>query len=287
LPLLLGTPVGQLTAEAQGRAPGRPPVTGVHPVVAYAPLAVPPGPPPPPVPDAPDVDRGFEKKLRWLLIFVLLLALLFTGGNLLLPILAWAEMPSDKALVRVQTGTATVVVDGVSRDLVRGNQIYVGQADQVTVDSRSLVSVTYHGGASSLLCATTKVTMGRLVSTGTPITPRAAFTLDRGLALMDTRSTSPAFTDLDSTVTADAGDATNDGPAWYAVAPWGVQVSDGAVTFGGERLTGDGRPIGCGDGVVVPRPSGTPTPTPSPTDTPTPTLTPTDTPTPTPTPTVG
>jgi putative peptide zinc metalloprotease protein len=289
LPLLLGTPVGQLAAEAQGRAPGRPPVTGVHPVVAYAPLAVPPGPPPPPVPGADDVDGRFERRLRWLLVLVLLLGLLFTAGNVLLPILAWAEMPSDKALVRVDTGTATAVVDGVSRDLGRGDQIYVGETDQVTVDSRSLARVTYHGGASSVLCATTKVTMGRLVSTGTPIAPSAAFTLDRGLALMDTRSTSPAFTDLASTVTADAGAATNDGAAWYAVAPWGVQVSAGQVTFGDQQLTGDGNPIGCGDGIVVQRPSGTPTPTPTPTETPTPTPTPSDTPTPTltPTPTVG
>src|SRR6185369_5382644 len=66
LPLLLGTPVGTLTAQADGRGPGRPPVTGVHPVAAYPPLAVPPGPPPPTVDGR--VDGRFEKKLRWLLV---------------------------------------------------------------------------------------------------------------------------------------------------------------------------------------------------------------------------
>jgi putative peptide zinc metalloprotease protein len=54
-------------------------VSGVHPRHSYAPLAVPPGPPPPDL--DPTADRRFEKKLRWLLVLVLLLALFITGGN--------------------------------------------------------------------------------------------------------------------------------------------------------------------------------------------------------------
>ncbi|MDT5026663.1 MAG: putative peptide zinc metalloprotease protein, partial [Micromonosporaceae bacterium] len=277
LPLLLGTPVGVLTAESSGTAPGRPPVTGVHPIQAYAPLAVPPGPPPSDVDDS--TDGRFEKRLRWLLILVLLLGLLFTGGNFLVSPLAFAEMPSDKAKVRVERGYSTVVVNGVSFDLDLGAEIYVGEADNVKVGTRSRASVTYRGGASSILCAGTDVTMGPLASTGTPVSPSAAVVLNTGLALMDTQSTSPAFTDLDSAVTLPDGVVTNDGPAWFAVAPWGIQVSQGKVSYHGSLVDADGKDIGCGDGTVVQRPSGDPTPTPSAGDTPSPT--PSETPNPT------
>jgi putative peptide zinc metalloprotease protein len=169
LPLLLGVSPDRLTAEAEGRAPGRPPIFGVHPAQGYAPLAVPPGPPPPTVDDT--VDRRFEKRLRWLLILVLLLALLITGSNVFGAITAWAEMPSDKALLQVQTGTATAIVDGKSFPLSAGDDIYVGAADRVKVDIRSRALMTYRGGATSLLCAGTKLEVATLVSTGRPISP--------------------------------------------------------------------------------------------------------------------
>jgi putative peptide zinc metalloprotease protein len=271
LPLLLGTPVGALTAEAEGRAPGRPPTSGVHPKQSYPPLAVPPGPP---VASDGEVDRRFEKKLRWLLILVLLLAFLFTGGNILMAPLAWGEMPSDQALVRVQVGDAVAVVGGVSYDLAVGDEIYVGQADDVKVGIRSRALVTYHGGASSILCAGTEVTMGHMVTAGEPPTPSADVTLRRGIALIDTKSTSPAFENLDSTVDLGSGVAANQGAAWYALAPWGVQVSEGRVTYGGALVPANKRSLGCGDGSVIQRPSVDPTPspepTPSPSDTPTP-----------------
>lgn len=282
LPLLLGTPVGVLAAEARGGVAGRPPVAGVHPVQGYPPLAAPPGPPPPGVDDT--VDGRFEKRMRWLLILVLLLALLFTGGNILLTPQAFAEMPSDKALVRVQVGGATVVVSGISYHLVANDEIYVGASDDVRVDVRSRARITYRGGASSILCAGTDVTMGQLFSVGHPVSPSAELLLHNGLALVDTQSTSPAFADLDATVTLPGGVAANQGPAWFAAAPWGIQVSDGRVTYGAALAVPTGEPIGCGDGTVVERPSGDPTPTPSAADTPTPTPSPSAVLTPTPTP---
>jgi len=139
LPLLLGTPVGALRNQPNGRDPGRPPVTGVHPVASYPPLSVPPGPPPPTADD--HADGRFEKKLRWLLLLVLLLAFVSTGANVAVPALAWAEMPTVKALVRVDTGSATAVVNGVSYALAKGGQIYVGAGDSVQVDVRSLARI--------------------------------------------------------------------------------------------------------------------------------------------------
>ena len=227
-------------------------------------------------------DRRFERRLRWLLILVLLIGLLFTGGNFLLTPLAFAEMPNDNAKVRVERGYATVVVNGVSYDLEPGDEIYVAEADHVKVGIRSRASVTYRGGASSILCAGTDLTVGRLVSVGTPVSPSAHLVLHDGLALMDTQSTSPAFTDLDAAVTLPDGVATNQGQAWFAVAPWGVQVSQGKVVYQAAVYHADGKPIGCGDGTVVERPSTGPTLTPStgvtpsatPSETPTPTLPP-------------
>jgi putative peptide zinc metalloprotease protein len=282
LSLLLGTGGGS-GAEGPG-APGRPPVSGVHPARGYAPLIVPPGPPPPTVDDS--QDRWFEKRLRWLLILFVLIALLFTGGNVLLSPIAFAEMPSDKVLVRVERGDAHVVVNGVAYDLAVGDEIYAGETDEVKSGIRSRVRMIYRGGAASILCAGTYLTVGRLFTIGSPSSPSANLKLHNGLALMDTKSTSPAFTDLESTVTLSGGVAANQGAAWFAVAPWGVQVSEGRVTYGGALEPADGNPIGCGDGTVVERPSGPPSPTPDVTDTPAVTPSPTDA-TPSPTPTVG
>jgi putative peptide zinc metalloprotease protein len=286
LPLLLGTPAGTLTAEAEGRGPGRPPVTGVHPVGGYPPLASPPGPPPIDVDD--EADGRFEKKLRWLLIWVLLFALLFTGANLLMPVLAWAEMPTVKALVRVDTGSATAVVNGKSYQLGEGDQIYVGQDDDVMVTDRSLARVIYRGGAVSVLCGGTQVTMGHLESSHIrQVEPSAALTLNTGQILMDTRSGSSAFADLASTVTAASVLVVNQGPAWYSITPADVEVSAGDVTVDGKTRSGNGESLGC-PGTIVSRPSGdnppAPVPTESPTDSPSPSDSPSDTPSPSPSP---
>src|SRR5262249_10885337 len=164
--------------------------------------------------------------LRWLLILVVLVGFLFTGANAVLPALAWAEMPTVKALVRVDTGSANAVVSGVSYDLAKGDQIYVGAGDIVQVSNRSLARVIYRGGASSVLCGGTAVSVNQLGSTrGRPIESQAAIVLDRGQMLMDTRSPSAAYTDLASVVTAPGVRAVNQGPAWYSITPDNVEVS--------------------------------------------------------------
>ncbi|HEX6869584.1 MAG TPA: M50 family metallopeptidase, partial [Micromonosporaceae bacterium] len=233
LPLLLGASPGRLLAESAGRAPGRPPSFGVHPVQAYAPLAVPPGPPPPADEQA---DHRFERRLRWLLVLVLLLALLMTGGNALLAPLAWAEMPTDKALLRAERGTVSAVVSGRPVELRAGEEVYVGESDVVTVQPRARGRLTYRGGASSVLCQGSETAVGQLVSAGEPVVPSAALTVRAGLVLTDTASPSPAFTALRATVYSDAGAAVNQGPAWFAAAPWGVVVSTGQVRLDGALL---------------------------------------------------
>ena len=218
-------------------------------------------------------DRRFEKKLRWLLILVLLLALLVTGANVLLPVLAWAEMPSDKALLRVQTGSVTVTVRSVQVTLAKGDQMYIGVFDDVRVADRSLARVLYRGGGSSVLCGGTRMALVALDSSHTrPAEPSATMVVTTGQVLMDTRSGSTMFTDLASVVTYNGLRATNRGPAWYSVSADGAQVADGVVVVNGVERTGTGQAIGC-PGATVPRASGAPAPRPVPTDGP-PTLTP-------------
>jgi putative peptide zinc metalloprotease protein len=269
-------------AGGQWNGAGQAPVFGVHPPVAYPPLAVPPGPPPA---NSDETDGRFERKLRWLLILVLLFAALFTGGNVLLPPLAWAEMPTDQALVRVERGDATAVVNGTEVDLGAGDEIYVGESDEVTVGPRSRALMTYRGGSTSVLCAGTELEVDALSSGGEPVAPNARLSLRVGLALVDTASTSPAFADLDLGILTTSGIVASQGPAWFAVSGAGVQVSAGQVTFAGSPVPEVGGALGCPGGETVDRPSGTPTPTPSETPTTTPTPTPTPDPTLTPTPT--
>ncbi len=278
LPLLLGTSPGQLIAEQQGRAPGRPPITGVHPTQAYALLDVPPGPPSPTVDKS--SDGRFEKKLRWLLILVLLLALLFTGGNIAAAANVWTEMPSDKAVVLAEVGTTTVVMNGNTYKLNPNDDMFVGMNDTITVDPRSRARLIYRGGASSLLCAETKLAIGPLHSGGVPVVPTAGFDLLRGLTINDTHTASPAFTDLTLAVDVNAGTVRNQGAALFSVAAWGPQVSTGTVFFKNIKQSAVGGPLGCGDGSLLTPPiaQGSPSTSATPSQTPSPSASPSESP---------
>ncbi|MGE5828306.1 MAG: hypothetical protein ACM30G_08060, partial [Micromonosporaceae bacterium] len=276
--------LGAAGPSTEPMSAGTAPVFGVHPPHAYPPLAVPPGPPQPTGDDS--VDRRFEKRLRWLLLLVLLLGFFLTTANLFIGPLAWGEMPGDHALLRVQRGSASAVVDGRAMALGVEDAVYVSRDDTIAVDPRSRALLTYRGGASSILCAGTAVTVGPLASAGHPIEPTAVLALDQGLVLTDsfTRSAA-AFAPLAARITSAAGDAVNDGPAWFAVAPWGVIVAEGEVSLAGRPQAPTHAPLGCGDGdATVVRPSATssvppatPSPTPAPTVSAGPTATPTTT----------
>ncbi len=265
--LLLGKSATTLAAESDGQAPGGPPISGVHPPHQYPPLAAPPGPPPPGIDD--ETDGRFERKLRWLLLLVLVLALLMTGGNVALAPLAWAEMPTTKAHVHVDSGTADVVVDGVEHELSSGDDIYVGAGDGVTVGPRSRATMTFRGGSVSVLCAGSDVAMGEMHSSGRPVQPVASFAVLDGIVLTDSASGSPAFEPLAARITGAAGLAENRGAAWFGVAPWGIVVADGTVSWNGSVVESGGGGLSCGN-EVVPRPIGTPTPEPTPSESPSP-----------------
>jgi putative peptide zinc metalloprotease protein len=247
LALLLGASASGLQAEAAGRGAGRAPAFGVHPPAAYPPLAVPPGPPRPGTDAGDRLDRRFERRLRWLLVLVLLFGFGLTGANLLPPVV-WAEMPADRALLHVERGGASAVVDGEPVRLPAGADIYLGAGDTVEVAARGSARLTYRGGAESLVCAGTAVTLGRLVTRDEPPVPTAALRVDRGLVVTDTTSASAAFRHLRAVQQSAAGTAVSTGRASFAVAPSGVRVASGELTLDGARVPPTGGRLGCGNG---------------------------------------
>jgi putative peptide zinc metalloprotease protein len=141
--LLVGRPPE--VAAGGGRAPG----FGAHPVVGYPPLASPPARHRPlwtnrrrPVraqavvaaaaPAAVRADRDRRQPH---------------------PGPAWAEMPTDRALLQIDRGRADVVLAGQPVTLNAGGQAYVRTSDAVSIGSRSNARLIFRGGSTTLLCA--------------------------------------------------------------------------------------------------------------------------------------
>jgi putative peptide zinc metalloprotease protein len=286
LPLLLAGPArapGGFGVGVDAAAdPGVAPVIGVHSPTAYPPLASPPGPPPEGVDE--ETDRRFERKLWWLLLLLLLLGLLITGGNLL-PGPAWAEMPTDRALLVAENGRVTTTVGGEVVVLEPGQKLYVGAGDRVEVGDRASGRLTYRGGAQTLLCGGSRAQLGALWSDQSrPIRPHAEVDLRRGRLLADTTSGSPTFAHLVLDV-GNYGHATvNEGAARHTVGGGETVVATGTVIRDGTPVPATLARLSCGGPVpTTAPPTGTPTDPPSGVPTspavPTPTATPTAIPT--------
>ncbi|HEV7708092.1 MAG TPA: cyclic nucleotide-binding protein [Asanoa sp.] len=280
VPLLLGADPNAL---ARASAAGAGPRIGMHPVTGYPPLAAPPGPPP--VIDE-NVDGRFERRLWWLVSLLLLLALLLTATNFI-PGPAWAEMPADRALLAATRGTADVDVNGQAVKLSSGGKVYVTEGDRVRLRDRSRATLTFRGGAVTVLCAGSSLDVGPLWSEGNRRTvPHGEVRLTDGRVLVDTASTRSTFRPLALSVDATGAKLTNDGEAWYQASAGGASaVSKGRVLVDDQLQPATDAALDCGDGRAVPRPAGpteepTPSDEPSPSDLPSPTATPTPTATP-------
>jgi putative peptide zinc metalloprotease protein len=281
LPTLLGDAVGRIA----GLVPviGGPPRAGVHPAGDdYPPLAAPPGAPPPEPGD--DVDRHFERRMWWLVWLLVLIAATLAGGNML-PGPAWAEMPTDRALLSGERGGVTVVRPGSAAAPARlgpGEQAYVGAGDVVEVADGGKARLTFRGGSVAVLCERSRAGIEDLRGTpGTrPLSPQGRLALQRGRLLADTATTRRSFRSMDLAISSEGHAIVNDGSAWYSVSGGEVEVSSGQVRRDQEPQPMTSKPLTCGDGVPVPRPAGTPSgdPTPSPTPSATPTATATPTP---------
>jgi putative peptide zinc metalloprotease protein len=199
----------------------------------------------------------------WLVLLVLLLALTLTVVNFM-PGPAWAEMPSDRALLTADHGPLQVLIDGSTTTLDEGGRRYVDAGSRIEVPDGSGARLTFPGGSAVLLCAGSRTQVGRLwTDNGQHRAPHGVVTIDSGRMLADTTSTSGAFQPLSLTVRRPLGDVRNTGRSWYAVDPSAVTLSTGSVTVGGAPTAASGTALNCGDGVAVPPPTAGPSEEPS------------------------
>jgi putative peptide zinc metalloprotease protein len=242
-------------APMPGVRPGAP--LAVRPGAAHPPLAVPPGPPPE-GDDEFDVDRHFEKRM-WAFVSVLVVV---ACGALVLDLgagPAWAEMPTERALLTVDRGSVTTTPSGGdAATLGVDGQRYLSAGARVEAPAKSRARLTFPGGGAVLLCPGARITLNAAsVATGRESVPSGRLTLDSGRVLADTAGTSGAYQPLGLTIARVQGDVSNAGKAWYAVDLTSIAVANGTVTAGGVASTPTGGDLSCGDGVKVPQPAVT------------------------------
>ena len=116
------------------------------------------------------------------------------AGLSLLPSTAWAEMLSDRALLRGDSGQVTVTVGSRPMTLAAGDRVYVREHDTVLVPERTGARLTFRGGAFAVLCPGAALAIRSISGGGggTPLRPSGVLRLDRGRLLADTRSASAA-----------------------------------------------------------------------------------------------
>ncbi len=215
----------------------------------YPPLTVPPGPPE--GIEDPAVDRRFEKRLWWLIAFLLTFALVLTGLNFRAGP-AWAEMPDDDALLTVDKGRITALLDGDRVALESGDRRYVTEGAQIEVPDQAGARLTFPGGAITLICAGTRIQVGALATGGgRDQQPVGTLSLQSGRLLADTSPASGAYQPLSLTVAREGGTVTNNGAAWFSVEPAALTVSTGSVLVDGTLSPISGSRLGCADGVPV------------------------------------
>jgi putative peptide zinc metalloprotease protein len=222
-------------------------------------LAVPPGPPDEFADQS--ADRRFEGRLWWLTVLLLVMALVLTGLSFR-PGPAWAEMPGDNVLLTVERGQANASLAGDINGLVPGDRRYLADKTLVEVPTGANAKLTFAGGAQVILCAGSRVELGRVATAGgRHRSPSGTVALQAGRVLASTGSPSGAFRPLALTVSRAQGDVTNSGPAWFSVDPTAVRVSTGTVSVGDTPSAATGAKLDCGDGVAVtPPPTSEPDP---------------------------
>jgi putative peptide zinc metalloprotease protein len=247
LPPLVGDP-----EHAVATAPGR---------EEYPPLAAPPGPP-----DGSEnyeVDRRLEKRM-WALTAGVGIATLIVAGISFFPGPAWAEMPSDRALITADQGSLVIRGGGASSTVAGGGRRYVDKGDTVIVAAGSTGRLTLAGGGAVIFCGGSEAVLGAFgTDGGRVLTPRGAITLRSGRVLADTASTSSAYEPLALSVSGGTGEVTNMGAAWFAVDPQNTAVANGRVYVAGTPMMANVTSLSCGDGVPVTPPGGTPSESPS------------------------
>ncbi|MDR7280996.1 cyclic nucleotide-binding protein [Catenuloplanes atrovinosus] len=272
---------GSASFEGADRPPLRP-AAGVHSGGDYPPLAAPPGMPPGGVDYG--LDGRFERRLWWLVLLLLLLAFALTAAQLR-PAPAWAEMASDRVLLTAETGSVEVGVAGRRVTLDEGGRYQLPVGAEVRVGDQARASLTFRGGAFSVLCAGSTLAVRELRTEGERTrSPYGSLELTDGRILSDTSSTSGAFRPLELEISSARISITSAGAAWYAVENGQTVVSRGEVQADGVTQPETRGDLDCGDGLPDPipaptQPSSAPSPSPS-----APSPTPSQSPSPSPSP---
>jgi putative peptide zinc metalloprotease protein len=219
----------------------------------YPPLAVPPGPPD--ELDDSGIDKRFERGLWWLVVALLVVALAMTAISFR-PGPAWAEMPTAHALLAVEQGRITALLDDGTTSLEAGDRRYVDVGSTLTVPEGSNARLTFPGGAVVVLCGGSKLEVGRLhTEGGRRQQPHATLSLQNGRMLADTKNASGAFQPLALTVGRTESDVVSSGAAWFAADTDAVTVANGDVRAGDAAVPATAQKLSCGDGVPVSPPS--------------------------------
>lgn len=250
-----------LVGDPRRIAGGGVPVSGMATGEAYPPLAAPPGPPE--HGEDHDTDRRFERRMWSAALLVALGAVGITAVSFA-PAPAWAEMPTDRAMLVADEGTLTATVDGVGVDLAAGDRRYVDEGALIEVPKGATARVTFSGGGAVVFCGGSKAKLGDLrVDGDRDLTPHGSLTVRGGRVLADTASTSGAYEPLVLDVTRPADVVTNLGAAWFAVDPETVAIAAGRVYVDGTPTMANVTSLSCSDGVPVEPPAGTPSAAPS------------------------
>ena len=108
-------------------------------------------------------DRWFERRLRWLVLLLLLLAVLLTGSQLWSGP-PWSEMPEDQVLLSVEEGLVTVASEagtpagseagppaGGEEGPRPGERRYLSAGDRVEVGPAARARLTLRGGSDPVV----------------------------------------------------------------------------------------------------------------------------------------
>ena len=132
---------------------------------------------------------------------------------------------------------------------------YLRESDHVSVPERSGAHLTFRGGGVALLCAGSDASLGVLVSQpGRPVQPTGEVRLANGRVLVDTHTTTRAFSPLKLSVGSGGSTVLNAGVARYAVDSGSARANEGDVTRDGIVVPLTDEQVTCGDGVALPAP---------------------------------
>ncbi|MDQ3954967.1 MAG: cyclic nucleotide-binding protein [Actinomycetota bacterium] len=223
----------------------RSPGAGAHGDEGYAPLLASPAPPHPPPPSGEDPDDRLVSWFRRFLILLLLLAML----SILVaarPATGWVEIPADHAVLSVRVGPVEVTRDGEAHGFGAGDTLTVSRFDVVALGRRSVVDLTFAGGATQVLCPNTRVEMGSIrrdtVRRGgffesASVRPSATIHLQAGRILADTTMERGSFLPLALEIEIGQHVVATDGETSFTVSPSAVALRAGEVTLDGDLLT--------------------------------------------------